>query len=119
DRVDVGALVATVEGAGLEGRLAPDLGVEAGVGLGEDGVEAGRHRVGEHEGAGHEADAERDGHGGEERSELVAPDVGESDLEHAGPQAPSDLSRSSTDSSVGPSIWSTMRPSARNRTRSA
>src|SRR5439155_11531191 len=84
----------------------------------EQSVERRVHRVGEHVGAGHEADAEHDRQRCQQQPELV----GENALERGPPHSydpPSDFIRSSTRSAVGAVISSTTRPSPRNTTRSA
>ena len=104
--------------ADVDRRRCPDVGVDAFVGLGQRGVEGGTDRVGEDEGAGHEGDTEEHREGGGEQSQLVGCELLDGELEHGG-QPPRVRMRSMTESAVGASRSSTIRPSARNTARSA
>ena len=52
-----------------------DNGVDVGVGVADDVVDGRCERVGEHEGAGHECDAEQDGECGRQHSHAVSNEV--------------------------------------------
>ena len=99
-------------------RRRPDVGVDALVGLGECRVERGADRLGEDEGAGHEGDTEEHREGGGEQSQLACGELFDGESEH-GDQPPMLRMRSMTESAVGSSRSSTIRPSARNTARSA
>jgi hypothetical protein len=113
------------------GGVVPVVGhpdVESLVAAGEDRVEALLEGVGEHERAGDEGGAEQDGDHGQRQADLVRAQVAQGNGPHR-PAAerfregvghdsrPFMVSR--TVSAVGERSSSTMRPSARNRTRSA
>src|SRR5690606_28692260 len=94
-----------------------DAGVDPGVDIGEQVLEAGVDRVGEHERTRHEGDSDHDRDGREQESQLVGPEAIQCGAKHD--QPPRTFKRSMTVSGVGLSIWSTTRPSERNTTRSA
>ncbi len=96
----------------------PDVGVDALVGGGERRVERGADGLGEDEGAGHEGDTEEDRERGAEQAQLAGRELFDGELEH-GDQPPMLRMRSMTESAVGSSRSSTIRPSARNTARSA
>jgi hypothetical protein len=113
--VEQAALVAHPAEAVGEQDGALDLGVDVLVGGGEQVVEALVHRVGQHEGAGHEADAEHDRHDRGDESSLVLPEGPAGESEH---QEPRSFMRSMTLAALGSPISPTILPSARNSTRS-
>ncbi len=96
-------------------RLAGDDDVRALTDVGEDRVERLVDRVGEHEGAAHHRDAEHDRDRREGRAELAPEQAGQRDAGHEPARAIA--ARISVAPLRGSS--STMRPSARNSTRSA
>src|SRR5207249_5674274 len=98
-------------------RRVPHDDVGARVGVGEEPVEVGAHRVAQHEGAGQERNAEEHREERPEEAALVREQFLQCEGAHAAP--PSRRIRSSTSPAVGSARSSTMRPSARNTTRSA
>ena len=113
--VEPGAGLAVAE---VDLRGSPDVGVDSLVGLGQHGVEGGTDRVGEDDGAGHEGDTEEHREGGGQEAQLASCQLLERESEHRD-QPPRVRMRSRTESAVGASRSSTIRPSARNTARSA
>ena len=89
-----------------------------GIRIGEDIVKSATDRVGQHQSARQECNAQQDGGGGSEEPQLLGGELFDGEAQHW-TQSPSFLMRSRTVLAVGASIWSTMRPSARNTARSA
>ena len=104
--VDSGSLLA--HQLVVEGELAADVDVRAGVGPGDGAAQRLVEGVGEHQGARHEGNAEQDGDAGGQEPQLARGQVLEGGLEHRD-QSPNFLRRSSTRSAVGADISSTMR----------
>ena len=113
-RVEEGALVALERVRERDRAL--DLRVDRLVGGGEEVVEGAADGVGEHERAGHEGHAEHDRDDRGDEASLVLPQGAAGEAEH---QLARRFICSMIASAVGSCISSTMRPSARNRARSA
>ena len=104
-------------GVGLDLARSPHHRIGAGIRFGEQVVEAGPHRVAEHDRAGEEGHAEEHGQEGAGEPALAGPQAPQRQRHHRSTTSCS--MRSMTDLTVGSASSPTIRPSARNTTRSA